>query len=158
MTMSRLPPFDRWPPQHVDPHYGFAWYCGKGLVVSHVAVTRGSVPAAHAYHDYEDLMLLEHAEEIEEAGGLFVIHDWRAMETNDPEAGRVWQARMAKRPKRYLRGSIVCLVKATPLLRMAVQAANLVASVSQGAKVELTRDIETALRAHGAAAPPAGGY
>lgn len=153
MVLNRQPPFDRWPVQHVDPNYGYVWYCGRGLVVSHVAVTRGTVEAANAYHDHEEHILKVHAAEVKENGGLFVIHDWRAMETNDAEARRVWQARMAGRHKGYLRGSIVCLVKANPLLRMAVQAANLVASVSQGAKVELTRDIERALREHGATPP-----
>jgi hypothetical protein len=38
---------------------------------------------------------------------------------------------------------------------MAVQVANLATSVLYGVKVELTTDIEAALRAHGLADPPA---
>jgi hypothetical protein len=61
---------------------------------------------------------------------------------------------MQSRPKGYLRGSVVCVAKAGPLLRMAVQAANLVASVSHGVKVELTRDLQGALQKYSAAPQP----
>lgn len=90
-------------------------------------------------------MLQDHAAEVAEHGGIFVIHDWRTLITYEAEARRVWQDRMRERPKGYLRGSIVCLLKAGPLLRMAVQAANVVASVTHQAKVELTTDIHAAL-------------
>jgi hypothetical protein len=149
MLSARRPPFDRWPTQHLDPRYGYAWYLGNGLIVSHITTSHGSVAAAQAYHDYEERMLREHAADCERAGGLFVIHDWRAMETYDTEARRVWQERMRHRTKGYLRGSVVCVASAGALLRMAVQAGNLVASLVHGAKVELSEDIESVLRAHG---------
>ena len=152
MTSSapRQSPFDRWPVQHDDPRYGYAWYCGRGLIVSQTTVSHGSKEAAYAYHDYEGTILRLHAEEIAAAGGLFVIHDWRTLATYDTEARRVWQERMKSRKKGYLRGSVVCLTQAAPLLKMAVQAANLWASVLHGAKVELTSDIRAALLAHNA--------
>ncbi len=141
-------PFESWPVQHYDPRYGFAWYCGKGIIVSHITITHGTSDVAHAYHDYEGRMLAEHAEEIGAAGGIFVIHDWRALVDYDAEARRVWQDRMKGRRKSYLRGSVVCVQKASPLLKMAVQAANVVASVLHGAKVELTTDLRTTLATH----------
>lgn len=142
------PPFERWPVQHFDPRYGYAWYCGGGVVVSHITIPCGTAAAAHAYHDYEGSVLALHGEEITRAGGLFVIHDWRAMTTYEAQSRQAWQERMRSRPKGYLKGSIVCVTRATPLLRMAVQAANLVASVVHGAKVELGSDVESVLRAH----------
>jgi len=150
MGAGRQPPFDRWPVQHSDPNYGFAWYCGGGLIVSHITVVHGTAKAAHAYHDYEERMLEEHAREIEENHGIFVIHDWRMMATYEAEARRVWQDRMQNRRKGYLRGSVVCVVKAAPLLRMAVQASNVVASLTHQAKVELTTDLDAALAEHDA--------
>ena len=154
MPTDRLPPFDHWPAQHVDPHYGYAWYCGKALIVSHITVTRGTVAAAHAYHDFESRILHEHARDVEAQGGIFVIHDWRAMVTYETDARRVWQERMQARRKGYLRGSIVCLLKANPLLRMAVQAANLVASVTHNVKVELATDIDAILAEYDAHPEP----
>ena len=147
---ARQPPFDRWPVQHAIPGYGYAWYCGRGLIVSHVTVSHGTKEAASAYHDYESSMLTLHAADLEQAGGLFVIHDWRALSTYDAGARQVWQERMKARKKGYLRGSVVCVARAAPLLKMAVQAANLWASLLHGAKVELTTDIRAALAAHDA--------
>jgi hypothetical protein len=150
MPLERMPPFDKWPIHHVDPRYGYAWYLGQGLIVSHLTVTHGTNAAAHAHHDFESAVLREYADEVAENGGIYVIHDWRGMLTYDSSARRVWQERMQARQKGYLRGSVVCLVKAAPLLRMAVEAANLVASVTHGAKVELTTNIDAALAEHGA--------
>jgi hypothetical protein len=149
-SAARQPPFDRWPLQHEDVRYGYAWYLGRGLIVSHITVSHGSKDAAYAYHDYEGSILRFHADEVAAAGGLFVVHDWRALATYDAEARRVWQERMKTRKKGYLRGSVVCVGRAAPLLKMAVQAANLWASVLHGAKVELTTDIRAALLEHGA--------
>jgi hypothetical protein len=149
----RQPPFDRWPAGHFDPHYGFAWYCGRGLIVSHLTIRHATEAAATAYHDFEEHVLRTQAREIAENNGLFVIHDWRLLHTYDPSARRVWQERMQGRAKGYLRGSIVCVSKAGPLLRMAVQAANLVASLAHGAKVELSTDLYAALRAHDVVPP-----
>lgn len=148
MPMLRKPPFDRWSVQHQDEHYGYAWYCGDALIVSHITTPHGTSAAARSYHDYETHMLREHADDCRRCGGLFVIHDWRAMETYDADARRVWQDRMRERPKGYLRGSTVCVASAGALLRMAVQAANLVASVVHGAHVELTTELEATLRKH----------
>jgi hypothetical protein len=145
----RRPPFDRWAVQHQDPHYGYAWYCGGGYIVSHITAPHGTARAAHSYHEFEERVLREHADDCARAGGLFVVHDWRTMETYDADARRVWQERMRARAKGYLRGSIVCVSSAGALLRMAVQAANVVASISHGAKVELASDVVAVLRAHG---------
>jgi hypothetical protein len=152
MPAPPQPPFDSWPIQHRDDHYGYAWYCGDGLIVSHITTRHGTIAAAVAYHNYEERMLREHAPDCEQANGLFVIHDWRAMETYDAGARRVWQERMRERPKGYLRGSVVCVSNAGALLRMAVQAANLVASVVHTARVELTTDLDSALRTHNVSA------
>jgi hypothetical protein len=149
MTPPPAAPFDRWPIQHRDSNYGYAWYCDHGLIVSHITTSHGSAAAAHSYHDFEERVLRERAGDCQRVGGLFVIHDWRAMETYDGEARRVWQERMRAREQGYLRGSVVCVASAGALLRMAVQAANLVASVVHGAKVELSRDLEGTLRAYG---------
>ena len=97
----------------------------------------------------------ERAAELARSGGLFVIHDWRTMQTYDAEARRVWQERMREREKGYLRGSIVCVAHAGALLKMAVQAANVVASVVHGSKVALSDDLESALREYGLDSPNA---
>jgi hypothetical protein len=149
MPKPRRPPFDRWTVQHQDDRYGYAWYCGDGLIVSHITTAYGTIAAARAYHEYEERILRDYAEDCTRCGGLFVVHDWRAMETYDADARRFWQSRIQERPKGYLRGSVVCVASAGALLRMAVQAANLVASVVHGVQVELSTDLEATLSAQG---------
>lgn len=150
---SPRPPLEAWPVQHYDRSFGFAWYCGRGLIVSQSAITNGGAEPSHAYHDFEESMLGEHAEEIRAHGGLFVIHDWRTLLDHDPSGRSAWQQRMSSRPKGYLRGSVVCLVTASPLLHMAVHTVNLYTSTIHGVRIELTTDIEGALRKHGLIGP-----
>lgn len=123
------------------------------MIVSQVTLPHGTAAAAHSYHDFETRILRERAQDVKSAGGLFVIHDWRLMSTYDVEARRVWQERMRAHEKGYLRGSVVCVARANALLRMAVQAANLVATMLHGASVELSSDVEATLRTHGVVAP-----
>lgn len=123
------------------------------MIVSHITTPRGTAAAANSYHDFETRILHERAADMQRAGGLFVIHDWRMMETYDADARRVWQERMRAHERGYLRGSVVCVARANALLKMAVQAANLVASVMHGAKVELSNDVEGTLAAHNVKPP-----
>ncbi|HET8938328.1 MAG TPA: hypothetical protein VFN67_33015 [Polyangiales bacterium] len=153
MLSQPRPPLESWPVQHRDDSYGFAWYCRRGIIVSQVIYAHGSAAAAHNYHRFEEQVLRDRAAELERYGGLFVVHDWRAMQTYDAEARRVWQDRMRERDKGYLRGSVVCVAKAGALLKMAVQAANVITSVVHGVRVELSEDLEGVLREH-AIEPP----
>lgn len=152
-TVLRRPPFDLWPASFFDPRYGFAWFCGAGTIVTQLTVQHATAAGATAYQNYEDSILRTEARDLVSSGGLFVIHDWRCLETHDSEARYVWQTRIKARPRGYLRGSIVCVSEVNPLLRMALQAATLVASITQGAKVDVTNDIHAALREHGVVRP-----
>lgn len=140
------PPFDNWLVHHRDESYGFAWYCGRGYIVSQVISAHGTAAAARNYHRFEEQVLRDRAAELTRYGGLFVIHDWRAMQTYDAEARRIWQERMREREKGYLRGSVVCVAKAGALLKMAVQAANVVTSTVHSVRVELSDDLTAVLR------------
>ena len=146
-------PFERWPLQVADEQWGFAWYCGKGVIVTQAAVTHGTQYAAHSYHDFADRMLSEHAAEIEAAAGLYVIHDLRLLQTYDAGARRAWTERMKRRKRGYLRGSTVVVDEATPLLKMAVSGINMMAALSLGSFVELTNDLPGALRKYDVQAP-----
>ncbi|HEX4340810.1 MAG TPA: hypothetical protein VH062_33105 [Polyangiaceae bacterium] len=138
----------------MDPHYGYVWYCGGGLLISQVTVSHATREAVEAYHRFEEAVLRDCAVELKAAGGLFVIHDWRELESYDGVARTVWQERMRRRPKGYLRGSVVCVERANALLKMAVQAANVVASLTHGAKVELTTELAPVLARYGVDRPP----
>lgn len=147
------PPFDAWPLEIADERFGFAWYCGSGIIVTQATITHGTSEAAHAYHDYADHVLSEHAAEVQAAGGLYVIHDLRLLASYDSAARRAWTERMKRRRRGYLRGSTVVVAEATPLLRMAVSGISLMAAVSLGSSVDLSTDILETLARHGVKAP-----
>jgi hypothetical protein len=148
-----LPPLQGWPTQRYDEAYGFLWYCGGGLLVSQTVVDHGTVEAAHAYHDTADQVLATCAEDMERSGGLYVIHDLRQLRTYDAAARKVWQERMRRRGRGYLRGSTVVVREASPLLKMAVQGVNMMASLNLGSRIELSTDLSAVLRKHRVAPP-----
>lgn len=146
-------PMDRWPVQVADPRFGYAWYCGEGVVVSQAVLTHGTEEAAHAYHDVVDAALAAAPAEFEAAGGLYVIHDFRLVRKYDAGARTAWQERMRRRGRGYLRGSTVVVHQASPLLKMAVQAINLMASLSLGSRIELASDPSVVLAELGVTGP-----
>jgi hypothetical protein len=151
-----LPPLQGWPVQRYDERFGFTWYCGEGIMVSQVLVPHGTEVAAHAYHDLADAVVARCRDDLERCGGLYVIHDLRQLRTYDASARRVWQERMRRRGRGYLRGSTVVVLEASPLLKMAVQGINLMASLSLGSSIELSTDLSAVLRAQRVAPPPEG--
>ncbi|MFW6050443.1 MAG: hypothetical protein ACODAU_04670 [Myxococcota bacterium] len=147
------PPLDAWPVQAYDERIGFIWYCEGGVIVSQATVRHGTPEAADAYHDLVDQALEARADDLARSGGLFVVHDWRELTSYDAAARKVWQERMRRRGRGYLRGAAVVVAQANPLLRMAVQGANLMAALNLGSHIELATDMPTLLRAHGIEPP-----
>ena len=68
MQVLPKPPFHWAAAQHVDPRYGYAWYCGAGLIASHITVTHGTEAAADAYDDFESTVLRDYAAEVAKQG------------------------------------------------------------------------------------------
>jgi hypothetical protein len=158
VSQQPRPPLQHWPVQVLDPRFGFVWYCQRGIMVAQLVVDHGTAEAAHAYHDLEDRVLAHRGEEVERAGGLYVIHDWRGVHTYDAETRKVWLARMRRRKPGYLRGSTVVVTEASSLLRMGVQAVNMMASLNLGlvSRITLSEDLSHALAEEGVRPPPQG--
>jgi hypothetical protein len=131
---------------------GYVWYTQPCAFVSQLVASHATAAMAAWMQDQIDHVLGADAERIGARGGLLVIHDWRSLQGYDTEARRVFFERMRRRPKRYLRAAIVC-VPPTPLLRMAVEAANLLAALHLNPPVELALDPAPALVEHGVEAP-----
>jgi hypothetical protein len=145
---SPAPPFDRWPVHAFNPSYGFVWWAEPAAVVSQSIVERGTREAAEWIQSCIDAALSARANEIREAGGVFIFHDWRSTKGYDTEARKHYLSRMRARPRDYLRHSAVA-VNASPLFRMAVEAGNLVAAITARAKVEIVRTPESTLAMNG---------
>lgn len=153
----RLPraPFADWPIQWKKPGLGYAWYVEPATLITQAAITHASVEAVKAYMDVGDQLIASATERVLGAGGLFIINDWRQIQTYDSAARPLLMKRMKERPKGYLRRTVVC-VSPTPVLRMAVQAANLVAAFMAGGPIELTEDLVETLRTYDIGRPPPG--
>jgi hypothetical protein len=147
-------PFDRWPVQAFDPAFGYAWYARPATYVTQMWVTHGTVACARFIQDHIDLLLVHKKDEIAAAGGLLVLHDWRHATGYDTEARREFIERLRGRP-RYMRRAVTC-VAVTPVLRMVIEAGNLVAKIVTGAKSELAEDPAPILREERVEVPAAG--
>ncbi len=140
-------PFEDWPVHRYDEHYGFVWWARPAAFVSQSHIPCGTREAAEFVQRCIDVCMEAKADEIAEAGGLFVFHDWRVTPTYDSAGRRHYLSRMRARPRDYLRHSVVA-VEAKPLFRMAIEAGNLVAALTARAKVEIVRDPLSTLRAN----------
>ena len=142
------PPFSSWALQFVDEEFGYAWWCESAILVSQLAHSHASTEAARCFQDFQDHMLADHADAVRAHGGALVIHDWRKLRTYDAGARQVVQERMRARPRGSLRGSVICVTHVSALVRMAAQAANLVSTLTHGARVELVSDLQAVCIEH----------
>jgi hypothetical protein len=149
------PPFEDWPVQVYDPCFGFIWFAHPVVMVTQITVENADVAAAAFVQDHIDLVLARRKEELAEQKGLFILHDFRGAASYDTNARVAFFERMRKRPHGYLRRSVTC-VRASPLLRMVVQAGNLAATLVSGGPGEMAHDPAQALSAHGIQAPRVG--
>lgn len=145
-------PFERWPVQAYDPAFGFAWYTQPATFVTQLTVERGTVACARFIQDHIDLVLAHRSEDVTSAGGLLIVHDWRVASAYDLEARREFLDRMRDRPRGYSRHAVTCMSLA-PVLRMVVEAGNLVLTMVTGAKGEVADDPTPVLAKHRVDAP-----
>lgn len=148
-------PFTGWPTQIAHPDIGYVWFVAPCFFLDQAHLTQATVASAHALHDLIDRALAARRADIEAAGGLVCIHDWRALRGYDAPARRAYQERMRARPKGYLKTAYT-IVPSTPLFRMAIEAGGLAAQLGSGGRILLATDPAPILAKLGIA-PPAPG-
>jgi hypothetical protein len=136
---------------------GYAWYTAPATFVNQLTATHGTIAAATWLHDRIDEVLERERAEVDRAGGLLIVHDWRVLTGYDTDARRVFLERMRRRRRGYLRHA-VAVVPPTPLLRMAAQTVNLAMALHSGGKLELATDPAPALAKLGVRAPTIVGW
>jgi hypothetical protein len=142
-----LPPFDRWKVELHDPRFGFRWFREPAFMIDHLTVPHGTVPMVAAMMERLDELFAERGRVIEAAGGLTIVGDWRAVRSYDPPARALFLEELRK--PRKIKGSIVVLSRAGSFLRMAVQAASMIAAVVGAPSIALSDDVNAVLREHG---------
>jgi hypothetical protein len=150
------PPFAQWPVQHFDPKVGFYWYAQPATFVSQSVATHGSIEVIDRQNDTMDRVLQAREAEIRAAGGLLVFNDWRSVKTYDLDARARQRERMRARPAGYSRRTVIVVDPASRLLRMAIEAANLFATLTLQSRLELLTNIAHAVSRAELAAPPRG--
>lgn len=140
-----------------DPRFGFAWYTEPCVFLDQATVSRGTVEAVDALHDAIDHVLIREQAAIERHGGLLMIHDWRQLTGYDSSARVAYLRRMKHRRPGYLR-HVVSVLPSSPLIRMAVQTANIVMAVSSGGNLRMVTDPQQTLREHRVVTPAAQGW
>ena len=126
--------------QVYDPVFGFAWFAHPAVLVTQLTVEHGTQQLARHVHDVID-HVLEHARaEVRSSGGLYIIHDFRSMTGYDKEGRVEFLQRMRRRGSGYSRGAAVAFQMDRPLLKMAVQGANLVSALSVKAPLVMVED------------------
>lgn len=144
-------PFDTWPVEEHDPRFGYRWYCPPGVLVDSTTVRHGTVETVRAMHDSLDRLIAKHSREIDMAGGLLIIGDWRNTKTYDPDARKLFLAELRK--SRPVRGSVVILTSAGVFIRMAVQAARMASAVLGAPSIGVSDDAAAVLVEYGVTAP-----
>jgi hypothetical protein len=155
MGSTALPPLDRWPEQLVDPRFGHAWFTAPAVFLNQLDVQRATLETVNVLHDAIDDVLAKRRPEIDAAGGLTIIHDWRQLQGYDSQARRTYLDRMRRREPGYLKLA-VAVVRDSPLLRMAVQTGNMLMALRIGGRLELSLDLEDVLDKHGVQTPTPG--
>jgi len=147
-------PFSAWPLQYSDPDVGFAWYAGRGVIVTQVSGNHGTAHASTVLSDWIDQLLATHAADIAQFGGMLGIHDWRRVLKYDSDARKIWVDRINQRPKGYLRKAVV-IIADNALLKMAIAGANLLVAIGargQG-QIEIATNAYEVLRKYQVALP-----
>lgn len=150
------PPFEAWPVQIHEEGLGFAWYAEPAAFVLQAGVEHGTVAFVDRFNDLIDHILLVRRDAVRAAGGVFILHDWRRMSGYDKEARTRAFERMRARERGYSRRTIVAVSPKSRLLRMAVEAGNLFATVTLRSTVELVTEPAQVLRRSGIQAPSPG--
>lgn len=151
-----LPPFSDWPVQIFEEQLGFVWYAEPAAFVLQTVAEHGNVHLVERFNDLIDRVLDQKRDEVRDAGGLFIFHDWRVMVGYDKEARVRQLERMRAREPGYARRTVVAVLPKNRLLRMAVEAVNLFAAVTLRSKVELVTDPDDALGRSGIVVPARG--
>ncbi len=141
--------------QAYDLAFGFAWYTEPATFVTQLAVEHGTLDSARFIQDHIDLVLAHRADEIARHGGLLILHDWRVGKGYDADARREFMERLRARPRDYLRHAVTCIT-VTPMLRMGIEAGNLVLTLVTGRKGEVGLDPVPVLARHGVVVPRRG--
>ncbi len=123
---------------------GHGWYLeSAGAFLSQTQVSRATTKGAAVLSGWVDACLEKDGVRIGALGGLFIFHDFRSIDTYEAEARLVMTERIKARPRGYSRQTVL-LIQATPLVKMAMQVANVAMAVTGGKGMRMIHDLDAA--------------
>lgn len=149
-------PFADWGTQHFEPIVGFYWYVEPATLICQSVISHATVQIIDTHNDIVDRVLERRRKEIDAAGGLCMLFDWRSVQSYDADARARQRTRMQARGKTYARRTVVVIAPSNKLLQMAVGAANLFATMLFKSSIEVLTDPTPAVRS-AKLVPPARG-
>lgn len=140
---------DTWAPQVHEPGLGRVWWAQRCVFINQPEGTQATAAHATFIHDHIDRAIAALPAEIEAAGGMLIVHDWRGLSGYERDARSTFMARMRVRSPGYMRGAVAVLpAGVSPMFKMAVEAANMFAALALKRRVELATDLSEVLGAH----------
>lgn len=136
---SPQPPFQDWPPANVVDPAGFIWWVRPAAFITQLRVGNPTLEHCKIMTRSLDDLAAKHADEVEAAGGVAVLHDWRRVETYEPDLRSFFFERM-RQPRPYHMRAVHVAVSAGTLVRLAVHTVNMISSRALGVEVRLIYD------------------
>ena len=135
------PPFEQWPLHTFHRDYGFAWYCTQSAaIITQTTVAHARPGGGLVLCDWIDTALREDGPNIDAAGGILLVHDFRSLTGYDTETRVLINERIKLRKPSYSRGMIT-VVRPTPMWRMAMRVTDLTRAMLGMPPATLTSDI-----------------
>ncbi len=145
-------PLAHWPVQ-LAISSGYICYTEPGAFVTQSYIEHATLEGTQAMTLRVDSVLRAHREELEQLGGLLIIHDWRSLKSWDADARHHLIQRSKDRPRGAVRHVVVAL-STNPFLRMAAQVINLMMSAIGGAGLQVVDAIGPSLTRFSVKTPP----
>jgi hypothetical protein len=141
-------PFEAWPAPDWNWGAGYAWRAEPAAIVTQALLSVPERAHGQQLSQLVDRHAAAHPEEVEHAGGLLLIHDWRAFYTYDPALRSFYLERMLER-RPYRVRAIILAVSVRGFIRMAARPFSMLAERSLGITVDLVDDPAPVLARHG---------
>ncbi len=145
------PPFSDWPVQLTLPA-GYIWYTEPAVLVTQAHISHATILDTLALSERIDNVVRLRKAEVAKHGGVLVIHDWRNLETWDPDARQALIDRSIARGRGAVRAVLVA-IDVNPFFRMLAHVANATLAAVGVARVQLIDALEPALEKYAVKKP-----
>jgi hypothetical protein len=118
----------------------YAWYTEPAAFITQVFAERGTRRDAEEVTRLVDQAIEHRPDEVARAGGILIIHDWRAMKGYDADARAFMMDRIRSQKPGRIR-EVVIVIDVRPLFHLALSAANAFLVLATGRSLRTVRAV-----------------